>query len=67
MLTTSKYVNMGNTDDGKQITYIEGECLSTDTKPTENIYNGSKIMEMDTATLYMFDAESSEWIAWRRS
>lgn len=44
--------------------YIEGECLSSDTKPTENILNGSKLMEMDTATLYMYDEENNTWRAW---
>ena len=67
MLTTSKCVYMGSTDDGKEINYIEGECLAEDTKPTENIYNGSKMMEMDTATLYMFSAKTSEWLPWRKA
>ena len=41
--------------------YIEGECLSTDTKPTENIKNGSKLLEIDTSTLYIYDQENREW------
>lgn len=40
---------------------IEGECLSTDTKPT--IYaNGSILLEMDTAKFYAFDEANSEWL-----
>ena len=44
--------------------YSEGECLSTDTKPTEGIGNGSKLLEMDTGKLYMFDAENITWVEW---
>lgn len=43
--------------------YIEGSCLSTDTKPTD-VANGSKLLEMDTSTLYIYDAENGEWRAW---
>lgn len=64
MLTTSKCVYMGSTDGGVEINYIEGECLSADTKPTENIYNGSKLLEMDTSTLYIYDAAGQTWRAW---
>lgn len=63
MVTFSKYVYMGN-DNDTPVNYVEGECLSSDTKPTENIYNGSKLMEMDTATLYMFDQGSAQWVPW---
>lgn len=44
--------------------YVEGSCLSSDTKPTTNIENGSKLMEMDTSTLYNFDEESRIWRPW---
>ena len=46
--------------------YIEGVCLSSDTKPTtdNSIYNGSKLLEMDTATLYIYDAKNKTWRAW---
>lgn len=43
--------------------YVECTCLSTDTKP-DHVANGSKLMEMDTATLYMFDEESKTWKEW---
>lgn len=46
-------------------TYYEGVCLSTDKKPTEGVLNGSKLMEMDTATLYLYDAENQMWRAWK--
>lgn len=44
--------------------YLEGVCLSGDTKPTEGIANGSKLIEMDTGTLYIYDEENSTWRAW---
>ena len=37
--------------------------LSTDTKPS-NVANGSVFIEMDTSTLYFFDAENGEWKEW---
>lgn len=40
---------------------VEGECLSTDTKPT--IYaNGSILLEMDTGDVYMFNETGSTWV-----
>lgn len=44
--------------------YREGECLSTDPKPTEGMYNGSKLAEMDTGKLYMYNAAGGAWIEW---
>lgn len=38
--------------------------LSTDTKPTTNIVNGSVFVEMDTSTVYFFDQENAVWHAW---
>lgn len=34
--------------------------LSTDTKPTD-VPNASRYYEMDTATLYIYDAENQHW------
>lgn len=36
--------------------------LSTDTKPTELVPNGSTFVEMDTQKFYAFDAANSTWI-----
>lgn len=41
--------------------YVEGTCLSTDTKPVDNIGNGSVLLEMDTSKVYLFDEENSIW------
>lgn len=46
--------------------YKEGACLSSDTKPTNDplLMNGSKLLEIDTSTLYMYDAANKTWKAW---
>lgn len=36
--------------------------LSTDTKPTENVPNGSTFFEMDTGDVYMFDESAQIWL-----
>ena len=41
--------------------YVEGHCLSTDTKPTAYIANGSMLLEMDTGKVFMFDEEHTQW------
>ena len=38
--------------------------LSTDTKPTEGVGNGSAFIEMDTSKVYFFDAGNPEWLEW---
>ena len=35
--------------------------LSTDTKPIEDVPNGSVFFAMDTQTMFMFDAENQIW------
>ena len=40
----------------------EYDGLSTDTKPTEGVRNGSTFREMDTKKTYKFNEESSQWI-----
>ena len=47
-------------------TYREGVCLSTDTKPTNDatMMNGSKLLEMDTSKVYLFDAANRTWREW---
>lgn len=35
--------------------------LSTDTKPTKDIPNGSSFLEMDTGNVYMWDEENEQW------
>ena len=43
--------------------YCEGECLSSDQKPTD-VANGSKLSELDTCFKYIYDAEGETWRRW---
>lgn len=39
-------------------------CLSTDTKPTEENYrigNGDLLLEIDTGSVFLYDADGQEW------
>lgn len=49
--------------DGTGNAFAEGTCLSTDTKPTD-VANGSRLLEIDTSTLYLFDGANKVWRAW---
>lgn len=42
--------------------YCEGYCLSTDVKPTEDIRNGSILVEIDTGKVFFFNEDSSTWV-----
>lgn len=41
--------------------------LSTNTKPTVGISNGSCFIEMDTSKIYFFDAAGEQWLEWGAS
>lgn len=41
---------------------IEAACLSTDSKPTTGIANGSLCLEMDTGKIYAFNETASAWV-----
>lgn len=38
--------------------------LSTDSKPTEGVGNGSAFIEMDTSKVYFFDVDNITWREW---
>ncbi|MBP5461878.1 MAG: hypothetical protein J6Y20_07125 [Lachnospiraceae bacterium] len=38
--------------------------ISTDTKPTTNVLNGSMFIEMDTSKIYFFDQQNKLWREW---
>ena len=45
--------------------YIEAACNANDTKPEENIMQGSLCVETDTGKVYFFDeaqADGSKWV-----
>ena len=53
----------GGIIEGKAYIYKEGHCLSDDTKPTEgDLYNGSKLLEMDTGKTYYYDFDNATWL-----
>ena len=49
---------------GKYVRPVTLFGLSTDTKPEEKIANGSVFIEMDTATIYFFDLDGTQWVPW---
>lgn len=54
----------GYDDNGKELLLGEFVCLSTDTKPTEGIANGSTVIEMDTSKLFNFNQDGKAWAEW---
>lgn len=62
MITYDKQVWNGLkfTANKKPKMYVEGSCLSSDTKPL-NVENGSKLIEMDTSSVYIFDEQGMQW------
>lgn len=44
------------------ITYIEGACASTDSKPIAGIATGSNLLEADTGDFYVYDEASTAWV-----
>ena len=47
--------------DGKD-SLIQAVCLSTDSKPTTGIQNGSICIEMNTGKIFMFNEAGSAWV-----
>lgn len=56
MYSVIKSVPMTNGKD-----YVESACLSTDTKATGNVANGSLCLELDTGDFYYFDETDGTW------
>jgi len=53
--------NVQKTKNGHDYTYYEFTGLSTDTKPTTGVFNGSTFIEMDTSKVFMFDGTTMQW------
>lgn len=47
---------------GNDKVLIEAVCLSSDTKPTVGIANGSMCLEMNTGKIYVFNEAGSAWV-----
>lgn len=61
MISTFKTDYIKISEDGEK-KGVELRGLSTDSKPTEGIENGSIYYEMDTKKIYMFDGENQQWL-----
>lgn len=50
--------------DGTEVEYIEGGCLSTETKPVEDFALVSKMIEADTGMVYFFAGKTAQppWV-----
>ena len=57
MFTNTKATYIGNDK-----ILVEAVCLSTDSKPTTGIANGSLVLEMDTGKIYVFNEAGSAWV-----
>ena len=57
MFTTIKAHYAGN-----EKSYVEAACLSTDTKPTDGIANGSVCLEMNTGKVFVFNEAGGVWV-----
>jgi len=42
--------------------YVEGYCDSEETKPTQDIAEGSTLTETDTGKVKMFNVRINDWI-----
>ena len=49
---------------GKYVRPVTLLGLSTDVKPSTNIANGAKFIEMDTSKVYFFDVDNTAWLEW---
>ena len=62
-MVTTKYRSKAYVTDGQiRNNVCDVFCLSTDTKPTDGIGNGSVLIEMDTSKAYMFDEDNAQWL-----
>lgn len=57
MFTNTKAIYIGD-----EKILVEAACLSTDSKPTTGIANGSLLLEMDTGDIYAFNEAGSAWV-----
>lgn len=57
MVTITK---LNKINKGKSVADVA--CLSTDTKPTTAIANGSLCLEIDTGDIYAFNEANTTWV-----
>lgn len=62
-MVTFNLTTWGGIIDDIPCLYKEGHCLSTDEKPTGgDLFNGSKLIEMDTGKTLYYDADNETWL-----
>lgn len=61
MISTIKTDIIKNEKEGEKIITGQLVGLSTDTKPTENVGNGTIFIEMNTKKIYFYDEENQTW------
>lgn len=63
-IINDKVTNYETLPNGNQVcdNWIDAACDSSETKPTENIADGSIITETDTGDVYIFNAKTSTWV-----
>lgn len=61
MISNQIQKDIVNSDGEGNVIVYDIRCLSTDTKPTDGVPNGSTCIEIDTGTMYMYDAENDQW------
>lgn len=54
-------------EEGKTIKTAQYVGLSTDTKPTEDVGNGSFFIEINTSKIYIFDSVNEQWHEFKKS
>ena len=57
----TKSLSVGS-ENGLLINYIEGNIDSSEDKPTEQIAEGSILVETDTGDVYFFSENANAWI-----
>lgn len=62
MVTFNKVVQYDN-----NLEYMEGVCLSTDSKPTDGVANGSILVEMNTGKVFFYNEAGSAWVEFSAS
>lgn len=61
MFTVSTKTYDGNIANQEKV-LVEAACLSTDSKPTDGIANGSICLEMDTGKVYAYNEAGEAWV-----
>ena len=61
MVTTSSFAQLDGVPVSGSATYFG---LSTDSKPTDGVSNGSVFLEMNTGKIYFFNEAGEAWVEW---